>query len=266
MFGIHQQLDNPIGMVPYKAQQLGATTFQIFLRNNRNMKRRFFSNEEVGMFNVQLLSSGITSYVVHAPYVLNMCTDDKDKRKHYVDVIADDMKLMQRLAGVKYYVIHPGSSLELEPDVALNNVYTVLKSLTDCVGSTHISVELMAGAGTQMLRTYEQVDYLKNLCDDLHYVSFCFDTCHVFASGNDIFSTYNLLKDCVSVVHLNDSVGMFESRVDRHANLGSGCIGSDNLIEFAQHVTAHSKDIPIILETPISGQLEDYVKLSSALS
>lgn len=266
MFGIHQTLDNPLGMIPIRAKDLGATTFQIFLRNNRNMRRRFISNEEIDAFNAQLLGSGLSSYVIHAPYILNPCTGDSEKRKRYVATIASDLQLLQRMAGVKYYVLHPGSSIDLPTDIAIQNLHTVLVELSDVVGSTKIAVEWMSGAGTQVMRSYEQVTYLKYLCESLSYVTFCFDTCHVFASGNDIFSTFQLLKDCVSVVHLNDSVGMFDSKLDRHANLGSGVIGNDNLLLFAKQVHEHNADIPIVLETPANGMLEDFVKLKEALS
>lgn len=266
MFGVHQSFENPMSGIPLTAQSYGATTFQIFIRNNRNMKRRYITREEIAVFNQMLFMSDISTYLVHAPYALNPCTDDEYRRIRYADILREDMDILNHMAGIKYYVLHPGSAKDLPVEVALQNLYKMLQSIESCVGNTYVAVEWMAGAGTQMLCSYDQVDYFRRLCSEFPWVCLCYDTCHVFASGNDLYCNFDMFKDFIGAVHLNDSQGAFGTYVDRHVNLGRGVIGSDNLLQFARHVNDVNPNVPIVLETPGVGLFEDFLSLKDTLT
>jgi len=263
LIGIHQSFDNPLFNIILTAKHLGANTFQIFLRNNRNMRRRAISSDEVSYFNTIMLQSAIDTFVVHASYAMNPCTDDNEKRKHYISIVKDDLTLLNRFAGTKYYVLHPGSAKDLDTSTALKNLYNFLFEIKDNLGNVKIALEYMAGAGTQVLCTPEQIYYIMALCYDIPNICICYDTCHVFGSGQGILETYNKLQQYVGVIHLNNSSAAFASRKDRHANLMTGLIPETELNTFIKNVKSFKRDIPVILETPGTNILSDFTWLKS---
>lgn len=237
-----------------EAGTIGANTFQIFMRNNRNFQRRPITKTEMEDFNYSILNSDVKAVVVHAPYTMNPCSDEDSKRANAIKIIKEDLQKLSHIAGQVYYVLHPGSSKDLELKDALCNLHNVLLAVTEYVGKTVICLEYMSGAGTQVLSTPEQIEYTAMLCYDIPNMKICFDTCHVFASGYDIKETYLRLKQYVGVVHLNNSVGVKNSRVDRHAPLNRGSMQFSSIVDFMPYVP---NEIPVILETPKESLLDD---------
>lgn len=251
MIGMHQPFDNPMKDIIYTAVAYKATTFQIFMRNARSMKQRDLSLGEIDVFNHHLLSNGFSKYAIHAPYAMNPGSPDKSKRDQAVRMIKQDMHVLKWLAGTPLYVLHPGHHMGDGSDAGLEYLSEVLHE----IGKTHvrICVETMSGAGSELLYTVSEVLRFMDMCRDLN-VGVTFDTCHVFASGQDLESAYCLMKPYVEVIHLNGSLNMFQSYKDRHANLTKGCIPIEVLEKFCKKVP---EDVPIILETPYDGILED---------
>lgn len=119
------------------------------------------------------------------------------------------------------YVVHTGSN-----DVKLlkRNLIELSKYATE---SCPILLETSAGQGNQNLK---DIDSFINFYDELEEykdkIKICFDTCHVFVAGNKVYES--LLKfdhNDIKLVHLNDSVQPFKSRIDRHREIGLGFIG-----------------------------------------
>jgi deoxyribonuclease-4 len=244
--------------------RLGADTFQIFIRNNRNMKQRQITPYEISCFNHNLLKSDLTSFVVHAAYAMNPCTSDVYQRERLKKIISADLHLMNEMAGIKYYVLHPGSAKDLSTKEALDNLALVLHDIKQDIGSTHIALEFMSGAGTQMLSTPEQIIYIMSTCYDIPHLCICFDTCHVYAAGYNLWKTYDILKQYIGVVHLNNSYSTYGSRRDRHEALDKGKIPLDDLLELATDFNK-STYRPIILETPGATIYSDFALCKEAL-
>lgn len=233
------------------ARYLQLETFQIFTRNARNMKQRDLYTQEIFDFNRELLSSGFNQFVVHAPYSMNPSSPEDYKRKSAVQMIKQDMQLLDLLAGKKYYVLHPGSHMGAGEDLGVDYLLDTLQKVG--YTNTTICVELMAGAGTELLSTISSINKLLNNCKGLN-VKLTFDTCHVFGAGLPIVNLYKYLKDNVGVIHVNDSQYASGTYKDRHANLGKGFIPMDTIKELCSIVP---KDVPIILETPSGGIVSD---------
>lgn len=261
MLGIHQSFQNPMSFTVREAYNIGADTFQMFIRNNRNGSRRHITAGEIQSFNEALAVYGIKKYVIHAAYCMNLCTDDSYRQQKCLSILKEDLALLNMLHGEKYYVLHPGSSKDLDLTTALRNVANILHQIIPVIGDVHIAIEFMAGAGTQVLCTPEQVEYLMVLCYDVPNIGCCFDTCHVCGAGQSLVPTFNRLKQYISVVHLNGSAAIFGSHVDRHASIENS-VGPDNLIEFYKTLP---KDLPVILEVPGDYLLHDYFLLKERL-
>lgn len=261
MLGIHQQLTSLPDLV-HMAKSIGADTFQFFIRNNRSSRRRSYSQVDLDNFNAVLLPSGIDTYVLHASYCMNPATYDKDLRDKTKVTIMDDLYLLSYLVGHKKYVLHPGSSLDAGTYVGLDNLCSLLEEVKCKVDSnTEICLELMAGAGTQLLSDMQQADYV---AQKLPWVKFTLDTCHLYAAGFPIelqmqrFCQYVGVEK-LGVVHLNNSQALFNSHVDRHASIvGNHQMTTQSLQEFALLSTQIRPDVPIILETPDNWMVLDY--------
>lgn len=257
MLGIHQPLDTDLRMIPLYAKSIQADTFQIFLRNNRNMRRRTFYDADISMFNTSLLQQGIDTFVVHAPYAMNPCTEYSEQRERVINVLKEDLLLLQKFAGTAYYVLHPGSSKDLMPMEALQNVKTCLDAIIPFMGRTRIAIEFMAGAGTQMLCIPEQIEYLMVICSEVPNLCITFDTCHVFGAGYDLDKTFERLKQYIGVVHLNNSDCAFGTHKDRHASITAGKILTEDLLDIYAKTLVLDRNVPVILETPSATLLQD---------
>ena len=119
-----------------------------------------------------------------------------------------------------------------------------------------IALETMAGKGSELGKTFEEINYLISHCDYPEKLGVCLDTCHIHDAGYDLSNFDAILDefdriidlDRLLVVHLNDSKNVQGAHKDRHANLGLGEIGFDILNGIAHN--ERIKDVPKILETP----------------
>ena len=166
--------------------------------------------------------------------------------------------------GVNYIVVHPGNALKLDREEALSNIALALNYIIDEDTKPMILLETMAGKGSECgINIYELKSILNkvNLKDK---VGICLDTCHLNDSGVDIakFDEYlsvfdsEIGLDKVKCVHVNDSKNVIGSKKDRHANIGFGTIGFDNLLNVIYNPKL--KDIPKILETPYINEFPPY--------
>ena len=210
MLGYHQQLTTPLCDVVHSSSD--RQTFQIFLRNPRNNRRRKFPQWEIEQFNCALLRSSIRKYVIHAPYIMNPASPDDELRNSAKGIIQSDMELLSELAGQKFYVLHPGSHKGVGLRNGWRNLLSVLEGV-DTYGTT-ICIENMAGGGTELFHTISELDYFK--CAVPYKIAF--DTAHCFESGHDPIEVFEAYKELIAVVHLNGSATVFNSRRDVHAN------------------------------------------------
>ena len=102
MLGIQQSIQCGFINVPTDANSINADTFQIFIRNNRNCKRSIITPEMLTLFNLNLQKYAIESVVIHAPYIMNLCTSDLEKRTKYTNIIKEDLKLLKDINAKVY--------------------------------------------------------------------------------------------------------------------------------------------------------------------
>ena len=113
----------------------------------------------------------------------------------------------------------------------------------------------MAGKGTELGRTFEELKQIINGVKCQDKVAVCMDTCHIHDAGynlndfNQVLEQFNKIigLDKLKVLHINDSKNIIGSHKDRHENIGYGNIGFDNLIKVIYHEKL--KGIPKIMIT-----------------
>ena len=193
--------------------------------------------------------------VVHAPYIINLANDkDPEKFKFSVRFLQEELERCE-LLGIKSIVLHPGSHVGLGVDAAISNIAKGLNMILETHDVT-ILLETMAGKGTEVGSSLEEIKRIIDLVDDKEHIGVCLDTCHLNDAGYDMSKFDGFLDqfdsliglDKIGCVHVNDSKNVLDAHKDRHENIGFGTIGFDNLISIIYN--NRLENIPKILETP----------------
>ena len=193
--------------------------------------------------------------VVHAPYIINLANDkNPEKFKFSVRFLQEELERCE-LLGIKSIVLHPGSHVGLGVDAAISNI---AKGLNMILGTHDVTIllETMAGKGTEVGSSLEEIKRIVDLVDDKEHIGVCLDTCHLNDAGYDMSEFDSFLNrfdsliglDKIGCVHVNDSKNVLGAHKDRHENIGFGTIGFDNLISIIYNNRV--ENIPKILETP----------------
>jgi deoxyribonuclease-4 len=199
----------------------------------------------------------LTKVVVHAPYIINIGnTLDKSKFDFAVSVLSSELKRTAAF-GVKTLVLHPGSSVGGDETESLNQIVHGLDEVFSNDNSdVVIALETMAGKGSELGKTFEQIAYIIKNCKYSNRLGVCLDTCHINDGGYDVNDEDKIISEFdkiiglnrLKVIHLNDSKNIKGSHKDRHENIGFGEIGFETLIKYV--FDPRLKDVPKILETP----------------
>ncbi len=206
----------------------------------------------------------LDNVVVHAPYIMNLANPDSEKRLFAINFLTSEVIRTSAL-GVTQIVLHPGAALKQDRTVAIshiaNGLNQVIKNTKDL--DVKIALETMAGKGTEIGKTFEELKQIIDLVEHDERISICVDTCHIHDSGYDIVNDYEgVLKefdsiiglDRIGVFHINDSKNVLGAAKDRHENIGHGYIGFETLSKII-----HDKrflHLPKMLETPYVTEYE----------
>lgn len=249
--GVHLSIAGGIDNVFREANRLGINCFQIFLSSPRIWDVKQPTHKQITVFKEE--SKKYKFIVVHAPYLVNFATDNILLFEKSVSRVLADIKIMSEL-GIKFYVIHPGSSSTLN---GVERVKKAISLILDTTKEVTILVENLSG---------ERNDVGKNLSELAELVEgfggrvgLCLDTCHLFASGIDLRDKEQLqsffddlesrrLTEKVVMMHANDSKKGLSSGIDRHEHIGMGEIGTVGFYNLLHHYFFAS--LPFILETP----------------
>lgn len=251
-----------------EAFSYGANVMMVYTGAPQNTRRKPIEelNAEIGK--KFMGENGIKEVVVHAPYIINLANTTKEG---YIDFAIDFLKEELRRAeavGATQVVLHPGSHVGAGVDVGLNQIIYGLNQVITKDQTVQIALETMAGKGTELARTFEE---LARIIDGVTYnehLSVTFDTCHVHDAGYDIKNDLSGVLtqfdktvglDRIKVLHINDSKNPVGAHKDRHENFGFGEIGFDPLMNVIQ--VPEFKNLPKILETPWI-KVEDKVQIA----
>ena len=239
-----------------QAISYGANAFMFYTGAPQNTIRKELNLDLKDQAYKLMESSGIEikNVICHAPYIVNLANrKDEDKWNFSINFLKQELIRCQAL-GIEYIVVHPGSAVGLEVEVALKNIADALNFIIED-DSPMILLETMAGKGTECGKTLEE---LKEILDQVNSdnIGICIDTCHLNDAGykmnefdlflNEFDKIIGLEK--IHCIHVNDSKNEFGTHKDRHENIGIGTIGFDTLCKIV--FNEKLKDVPKILETP----------------
>ena len=247
-----------------QALKLGADTFAFFTRNPRGGSAKEIRQEDVDKFLKIAEEGGFGKLVAHAPYTLNACAAREEVRTFAREAFADDLRRMEYIPG-NYYNFHPGSHVGQGTEEGIRLISEMLNENLKKEQTTTVLLETMAGKGTEVGRTFEELQSIMEKVQLSDKLGVCLDTCHVYDAGYDIVGNLDgVLKefddiiglDRLKAIHMNDSKNPFESHKDRHEKLGEGSIGLEAFERIINHPLLDG--IPIYLETP--NELDGYEK------
>jgi len=248
-----------------EALEYGANTFMFYTGAPQNTVR-YPINDGLTLEALNKMKENNIDYskvIVHAPYIINLANDsDPDKFKFSINFLIQEVERCDFL-GIKNMVLHPGSHVGLGEEIGIHNIIRGLNQILD-KGNCNILLETMAGKGTELGRTTDEIKEIIDGVEHKDRIGVCLDTCHLNDAGYDIsnFDKYldefdeKIGLDKIKCIHINDSKNILGSHKDRHENIGYGTIGFDNLINVIYN--ERLKDIPRILETPYVNEKAPY--------
>jgi len=254
------------------ALDIGAGTFQFFLRNPRGGAAKNIDPLDVAAFRELAAVHRLGPLLAHASYTLNPCSADAKTRDFALETMRDDLARMEHLPG-NMYTFHPGSHVGqgVEPGIAL--IAGQLNAVLTPGMTTTVLLETMSGKGSEVGGTFRELRMILDRVELAEKLGVCLDTCHVHDAGYDIVRNLDgvlaefdgiIGLERLRAIHLNDNLNPFGSRKDRHARIGHGSIGLEAFVRIINHPTL--RNLPFYLETPneLPGYAEEIALLRKA--
>ena len=161
-----------------EALSIGANTFQFFTRNPRGSKAKEIDEKDVAAFREFAEENGIGVILAHAPYTLNACSKDEHTREFARMTMEDDLRRMEYLPG-NYYNFHPGSHTGQGPEEGIRQISGLLNELLRPEQTTTVLLETMAGKGTEVGRSFEELRAILDGVELEGHVGVCLDMTRV---------------------------------------------------------------------------------------
>ena len=254
--GCHLSTSDGFEAMGKTALSIGATTFAFFTRNPRGGNAKPIDPDDVAALRSLMETNGFGKLVAHAPYTMNLCSAKAETVDFARRAMADDLERMECLPG-NFYNFHPGSHVKQGVDRGVELIVEGLNATMEPGMRTTVLLETMAGKGTEVGRSFEELARIIEGVDHDECLGVCLDTCHVWDAGYDIACDLDgvldefdrvIGLDRLRALHLNDSKNPRGSHKDRHEKIGEGQIGK---AAFAAVVTnTRLFGLPMILETP----------------
>lgn len=256
LIGNHLSASKGYAAMGKAALALDANTFAFFTRNPRGGKAKEIDEKDVEKFLNFAKEHEFGKIVAHAPYTMNLCAAKEDVRSFSKEMLLDDLKRME-YTPYNYYNFHPGSHVGQGAEKGIALIVEALNEALKPEQTTTVLLETMAGKGTEVGRTFEELREILDRVELNDKMGVCLDTCHVWDGGYDIVNDLDgvlnefdrvIGLDRLKAVHFNDSMNDCGSHKDRHAKIGEGKIGAEAMRRVALHPLLEGR--PFILETP----------------
>lgn len=254
--GSHLSISKGYLNMAKEATKMNANTFAFFTRNPRGGSARRLDLEDIERFNEYLKENDFEKLVAHAPYTMNLASSDEKTREFARMAMKEDIERMELIPN-NYYNFHPGSHVKQGAEKGIELIAELLNEVIFETMTTTILLETMAGKGTEVGRSFEELKQIIDKVELKDKIGVCLDTCHVSDGGYDITNDLDFVLsefdriigiDKLKALHLNDSKNPLGAHKDRHEKIGDGYLGIDTFKKIVNH--PYLKTLPMILETP----------------
>lgn len=240
-----------------EALSYGANTFMVYTGAPQNTRRKEISELNIPAARALMEEHNMHNFIVHAPYIINLANTVKPETFELAtEFLAKEIERTAAM-GAEVLVLHPGSHVGAGEEAGIAQIVKGLNDVLTADTPIFIALETMAGKGSEIGKTFEELKAIYDGCNYPEKLRVCFDTCHVNDAGYDIVNDYEgvmaefdriLGLDQIAAFHMNDSKNPLGAHKDRHENFGKGYIGSDALMQI--FMDSRFEQVPKILETP----------------
>ncbi|KAF1295797.1 deoxyribonuclease IV [Enterococcus sp. JM4C] len=243
-----------------EAASYKATTFMIYTGAPQNTRRKPVEEMNIDAGQQFMAEHNLSNIVVHAPYIINLGNTIKPENFGFATQFLREEIMRAQALGATQITLHPGAHVGAGVDAGLKQIIKGLNEVLTKEQTAQIALETMAGKGTELGRTFEELATIIDGVTLNEKLSVTFDTCHTNDAGYNIREDFDgvltefdkiIGLDRLKVLHVNDSKNPQGSHKDRHANIGFGTIGFDALSQVVHHEKL--TELPKILETPYVG-------------
>ena len=256
--GAHVSSAGSLSNAPARAAALDAAVLQLFTKQPSRWAEREISADEARAYRQATRGSGIRAAAAHDSYLINLASPDPLLRARSLDAFQRELTRCLALR-IQAVVTHLGHATDGDVHSAIARNAEAVQQALEHVPRVHVLFETTAGAGHVLGATFEQLAALivRIPAPLRRRIGVCFDTCHVWAAGYDLRSSYHDVMarfddtiGChrIRLFHLNDSLGSRGSCRDRHAHIGVGALGDETF----RHLLLDERftHVPKLLETP----------------
>ena len=258
LLGAHVSTSGGVVTAFPRAKAIGATVIQIFTKQASQWREPAISDEDRVEFRRLRESSGVVFTCAHDSYLINLASPDPMLWTRSLVSFTSELRRCEALE-LDALVSHPGNHMGNRNEGLCRNADAIGIALGTIPGRTRLLMELTAGTGTALGRSFEELAMLLSLvpAEVRSRVGICIDTCHLFAAGYDIVNDWDgvwqqfddiIGWSLLGMLHLNDSKMPLGSRRDRHELIGEGFIGAS---AFRRVMTdPRLINVPNVIETP----------------
>ena len=272
--GCHVSASGSIDKSVDNAVERDCSAFQIFTRSPRSWHAKDLTKEVIDAFKSKLEASKIDRFATcaHMPYLPNLATPKDDAFEKSVNTLINEVERCAQL-GIPYLVTHLGSHLGTGEEAGIKKLVKGLTKAGQTKNDVMILLENTAGQKNSVGSDFKQLGEIFKQLKPGKKFGVCLDTCHAFVAGYDL-RTADKVKETfkefdkhvgienLKILHLNDARGEIGCNLDRHYHLGLGGIGEEGITSVVKF--ANKKKIPIILETPIDDDRDDFENVKIA--
>jgi deoxyribonuclease IV len=272
--GCHVSASGSIDKAVDNAVERNCTAFQIFTRSPRSWHAKDLTKDVIDAFKSKLKDSKIDRFAIcaHMPYLPNLATPKDDAFEKSVNTLISEVERCAQL-GIPYLVTHLGSHLGTGEEAGIKKLVDGLTKAGQTKNDVMILLENTAGQKNSVGSDFKQLGEIFKQLKPGKKFGVCIDTCHAFVAGYDLrtaekvketfkeFDKYIGIEN-LKILHLNDARGELGCNLDRHYHLGLGGIGEEGITSVVKF--ANKKKIPIILETPIDDDRDDFENVKIA--
>ncbi len=265
LIGAHVSQSGGLPKAVERGVELDAEAIQIFNQSPRMWRPTAYGEDDFEAFRAAIDPSPIEAVLIHAVYLLNCASEDKEIVKKSRTSLIQSLRVGHGI-GVTGVVLHPGSAKQGDVSRAVKRAGKVIGEALGESEACPLHLENTAGAGGTLGRTFEELAALLDAAGGGPRLGVCLDSCHLLASGYDVRTNAALAQtldefdaavglERLGSVHLNDSMTPLGSNRDRHAWIGEGEIGERGCAAFLSE--PRFERLPLVLETrPTLAQVE----------
>jgi deoxyribonuclease-4 len=261
LIGAHVSNAGGLHRAVQRGTERGCEAIQIFNQSPRMWRPTAYTEDDFAQFREAMKPSPIQAVVIHAVYLLNCATEDRDMRDKTLASLIQSLRVGAGIGAVGV-VLHPGSAKQGDVKQAIKRAGKVIKEALAETEKCPLLLEDTAGAGGTLGRSFEELAALLKAAGGGKRLGVCLDSCHLFASGYDVRTRDSLAEiidefdrtvgcDRLGALHVNDSVVTLGSNRDRHAIMGEGELGEKGCAVFISE--PRFEKLPGLLETGRDG-------------